>query len=321
MDLNYQNQRKKNKKNVNSFNMSNATKTFKKLVEKHNKEEKLRNKKIYYNKTDEFFNSLNNKFFKEEIKETDIDYIFKEIKNQIKINQSLVDHFGINAAKKSMPYSRDPIRFDKKLLFNPLKYTEENETRYASFDSKNKEEKFLTLPSILKKNIKIINPRKNSEQLLLFKKLESNRDIKDIKFKESKSMNKYNKLKTESSNFNDSNNNNNLNYNYTFSNERYTPIKSYNFFTKTNNNLSKISNKGSNNNNSSTFTTNNKSSLTLGNKTNISFDKNEYLLTLDNLKDQIRYNQRRNRLYFKSNDYGCELSKDKYNYITKNFFN
>ena len=297
MDLNLQNQRKKNKKNVNSFNMSNATKTFKKLVEKHNKEEKLRNKKIYYNKTDEFFNSLNNIFFKEEIKETDIDYIFKEIKNQIKINQAMVDHFGINASKKSMPYSRDPIRFDKKLLFNPLKYTDQNQIRYTSFDNKNKEEKYLTLPSILKQNFKILN----------------------IKFNESKSTNKNNKLKTESSDFTGSNKNNN--YNYTFSNDRYAPIKSYNFFTKTNNNLSKISSKGNNNNNSTTFTLDNKSSLTLGNKTNLSFDKNEYLLTLDNLKDQIRYNQRRNRLYFKSNDYGCELSKDKYNYITKNFFN
>ena len=317
MDLNLQNQRKKNKKNVNSFNMSNATKAFKKLVEKHNKEEKLRNKKIYYNKTDEFFNSLNNIFFKEVIKETDIDYIFKEIKNQIKIKQSLVDHFGINANKKSLPYSREPIRFDKKLLFNPLKYSEQDQIRYASFDNKNKEEKYLTLPTILKQNFKILDERKNSEQILLLKKFESN---KETKMNESKSMNKYNKLKTESSNFNDSTSNNN-NYNYTFSNDRYAPIKSYNYFTKTNsNNLSKISKKG-NNNNSSTFTLDNKSSLTLGNKTSVSFDKSEYLLTLDNLKDQIRHNQRRNRLYFKSNDYGCELSKDKYNYITKNFFN
>lgn len=320
MDLNLQNQRKRRKKNVNSFNMSNATKTFKKIIEKNNKEEKLRNKKVYNNKTDEFFNSLNNIFFKEEIKETDTDYIFKEIKNQIKLKQVLIDNFGINAAKKSLPYSREPIRFDKKLLFNPLKYTEQNQLRYTSFDSKNKEEKYLTLPSILKKNIKILNSRKYSEYLSPLKKKES---IKDIKSNESKSMYKYNKLKTESSNFNDSishKNNNNYNYNYTFSNDKYTPIQSYNYFTKTNNNLSKISNKG-NNNNSSTFTLDNKSSLTLGNKTNLSFDKHEYLLTLDNLKDQIRYNQRRNRLYFKSNDYGCELSKDKYNYITKNFFN
>ena len=320
MDLNSKNQRKKNKKNFNSFNMSNATKTFKKLVEKHNKEQQLRNKKVYYNKTDEFFNSLNNIFFKEEIKETDLDYIFKEIKNQIKVNQTLIDHFGINATKKIMPYSREPVKFDKKLLFNPLKSNEQNQVRYASFDnSKNKEEKYLTLPSILKKNFKIINPRKNSEQFILLKKLES---TKDFKFNEIKSLNKYNKLKTDSSNFNYSNtiNNNSNNYNNTFSNDRYAPIGSYNFFTKTNNNLSQINNKGSNNN-SSTFTMDNKSSLTLGNKTNLSFDKNEYLLTLDNLKDQIRHNQRRNRLYFKSNDYGCELSKDKYNYITKNFFN
>ena len=54
---------------MNSFNMSNATKTFKKLIEKNKKNEQLKNKKRSYNKSDEFFNSLNNVFFKEEIKE------------------------------------------------------------------------------------------------------------------------------------------------------------------------------------------------------------------------------------------------------------
>ena len=63
MEFDFQNQRKKNKKGMNSFNISNATKTFKRLIEKNKKEEKLKNKKIYYNKTDEFFNSLNNVFF------------------------------------------------------------------------------------------------------------------------------------------------------------------------------------------------------------------------------------------------------------------
>ena len=41
MQKKYNNQRKKNKNDVNSFNISNATKTFKKLVEKNKREEKL----------------------------------------------------------------------------------------------------------------------------------------------------------------------------------------------------------------------------------------------------------------------------------------
>jgi hypothetical protein len=312
MQKKYNNQRKKNKNDVNSFNISNATKTFKKLVEKNKREEKLKNKKIYYNKTDEFFSLLNNVFFKEEIKETDQDYIFREIKNQNKINQNLVDQYGINAPKKILPYTREPVRFDKKLLFNPLKANnEQNQIRYPSFNDKNKEERTLNLPCILNSNIKIVsNSRRDSEKSLLIKKFESTKD------NNTKSSSKFNNIKTESSYFNDK-----YNYNNTFGNERYIPIKSYNYFTKTNNNLLKLNSNNSGNNNSNTFNFGNKSCSTVGNKSNMSFDKSEYLLTLDNLKSQIRYNQRRHRLYFRSNDYGCELSRDKYHYITKKFFN
>ena len=309
MEFDFQNQRKKNKKGMNSFNISNATKTFKKLIENNKKEEKLKNKKIYYNKTDEFFNSLNNVFFKEEIKETDIDYIFNEIKKQIKVNQHLVDLYGINAQKKLMPYSREPIRFDKKLLFNPLKNNEQKQIRYASFNNKN--DKKLSLPCILKKNITIANNRDNPEKLLIFKKLESNRDIN----KQKKDMSKSGHIKTNSLNLNN-------NYNSTFNNERYIPIKTYKSFTKTNNDLLNLNHNNNNyNNNNSSFTLGNKSNFTVGNKTNSSFDRHEYLLTLDSLKDQVRHHQRKQKIYFNSNDYGCELFKSKYNYITKKFFN
>ena len=307
MEINFLKQGKKNKNKFNSFNTTNATKTFKKLLEKIKKEEKLKNKKIYYHKTDELFDALNNIFFKEEIKETDFDYIFREIRNQIKINQTLVDLYGINAPKKILPYTREPIRFDKKLLFNPLKNKDKQQPRYASFKSKNKEENFINLPCILKKNIKIKNDCEISEKILLNKKLESKKDVIKPYKRESISNN----IKTESSYYNNSNN--------TFSNERYIPIKSYNFFSKTNNNLLNLNN--NNANNSSSFTGGNKSSFTMGNKSNYSFDRSEYLLTLDSLKDQIRHNQRRQKFYFNSNDYGCELSKNKYHYITKKFFN
>ena len=308
MEINFQkNQRKKNKNVINSFNMSNATKTFKKLIEKNKKNIHLKNNKKFHNKTDEFFNSLNNVFFKEEIKESDFDYIFREIKKQIKINQNLVDLYGKNASNKVIPYYRDPVRFDKKLLFNPLKTSEQKPTRYNSF---NRNEKILNLPSILKKNSTISN-RENSEKLLLIKKLESNKDFRES-IKEKKNINKTNNinLKTDNSYF--------INNNYinTFTNERYAPIKTYNYFSKTNSKILKINN----NNNNSTFTLENKSNCTIGNKS-CSFDRNEYLLTLDSLKKQIRHKQRKQKRYFNSNDYGCELFKSKYNYITKNFFN
>lgn len=296
MDLLFNNQRKRKNKNDNSFNMSNATKTFKKLIEKHKKDQ-LKTKKVFYNKTDEFFSSLNNVFFKEEIKETDSDYIFREIKNQIRINQHLVDLYGANASRKFFDHSREPIRFDKRLVFNPLKDSDEKQIRYTSFfnDNKNKKNKKLNLPCILKKNI---NPKEN----LLKKLLESDNDSK----RQNNNLN-YN-IKIEDSYYDDKNRN------YTIANDRYVPIKSYNFFSKTNNDLLNLKNSGNNN---STFTLGNKSNT----MTNSSFDKSEYVMTLDNLNDQIRINQRKHRRYFNSNDYGCNLSKYKYNYISKQFFN
>ncbi len=296
MDLLFNNQRKRKNKNDNSFNMRNATKTFKKLIEKHKKDQ-LKTKKVFYNKTDEFLSSLNNVFFKEEIKETDSDYIFREIKNQIRINQHLVDLYGANASRKFFEHSREPIRFDKRLVFNPLKDSDEKQIRYTSFfnDNKNKKNKKLNLPCILKKNI---NPKEN----LLKKLLESDNDSKR------QNNNLSNNIKIEDSYYDDKNRN------YTIANDRYVPIKSYNFFSKTNNDLLNLKNIGNNN---STFTLGNKSNT----MTNSSFDKSEYVMTLDNLNDQIRINQRKHRRYFNSNDYGCNLSKYKYNYISKAFFN
>ena len=299
MELNLQNPRKKNKKSGKSFDINNATKTFKKLVEKHRKE-KIKNKIINFNKTDEFFNTLTNVFFKEEIKENDFDYIFREIKNQIKQNQNMVDKYGINATKKIMPITRQPIKYNKNLIINPLINEGKKEISYSYFFSnKNKNNKKVNLPCIIKKDITIINNTKDSPVKKLFDKdvnkkddnKKKNNDLNNIKIKTSNSSNDYN-----------------YNYYNTFSNERYKPNKSFNFFSKTNNML--IPNRNRNNN----------STFTFGNKSTYSFDRSEYLQTLDSLNDQIKYNRRRHRIYFNSNDYGCELFKSKYNYIHKNYF-
>ena len=287
MESNFFNQRKKNKKAGKSFDMTNATKTFKKLVEKHRKE-KIKNKIVNFNKADEFFKSLTKVFFKEEIKETDYDYIFREIKNQNKINQNMIDTFGAHASKKIMPYTREPIKYDKKLIMNPMKNDMQKQISYSYFFSnKNKDNKKINLPCIIKSKISIIN-KKDSTKNIIFEKKKSQKDLN------------LNNINTEGSFLNK-----NIYYN-TINNERYAPTKSSSFFSKTNNMLN-FKKK-----------TNNKSTLSLGNKTG--FDRSEYLQTLDCLNDQTKYNKRRHRKYFNSNDYGCELFKNKYNYICKNFF-
>lgn len=287
------NNRKRNIKVGNSFDMTNATKTFRKLHEKHRKEKK-KNEMINFNKADEFFKSLTKVFFKEEIKETDFDYIFREIKKQVRFNQNMMENYGLNATKKSLQFTREPIKYDKKLIMNPMKNNNQKEINYSYFFSnKNKGNKKIKLPCIIKKNHTSLNNEKESTKNIVIEKKLSNKEL---------NINTSNNTKTENSFFNKKN------Y-YTINNERYFSVKSMNLFTKTNNMIN-FKNSG---NNSSTFT--------IGNKTNNSgFDRSEYLQTLDCLNDQIKNNKKKHREYFNSNDYGCELFKNKYNYINKNFF-
>ena len=304
MEFISRNKRKKSNKVGLSFNINNATKTFKRLIEKHKNEKKVE-KKISTNKIDDFFSTLNNAFFKQEIKESDYDYIFREIKNQIRISQNLVDLYGINATRKVYKRPREPIRFDKHLVFNPIEENSQSKIRYTSFinDNKNKKEKKLDLPCIIKKNIKISDtPKNTSVKKMPIETVINNEHKKKKKLK----LKKHNNIKTES------NQNNDDNHNMTVGNEKYVPI---NYFYKTNNDIMNL--KKNINNNNNTFTIGNQSNI----NTNRSFDKNEYVTNLDTLNDQIKMSQRRHRRYFNSNDYGCTLSKNKYNYISKYFFN
>ncbi len=47
---------------------------------------------------------------------------------------------------------------------------------------------------------------------------------------------------------------------------------------------------------------------------------NNYLDILDSVQEKLKNNELKHRRYFTSNDYGCELSKAKYKYINKNYF-
>ena len=296
-----QNKRKKNKKAGNFFNLTKASKAFKKFAEKYNKEESIKNAKRYYNKTDEFFLSLNKIFFKEEIKETDCDYILREIKNQIKTNQTLIDLYGINAQKKILPYTRDPVKYNKKLLFNPLKPTNEKPLKNLSVKNKNKAKKHATLPSILKSFSGAIPTRQNTEKMILSKlnrKFTISKSINNTKIKSSKKLNTFSK-----SYFDDNSISFNLN------NEKISPIKKT-CFKKTNKGILNLN-----------IIETDISAFTLGTKPNKSFNKKKYLLTLDNLKDQARDKQKKQKKIFQVNDYGCEVFKNKYNYITKKMFN
>ena len=243
----------KSVKNPNYFNMKIASKTFKKLIER-NKENKLKNKKILLNKTEHFFLMLNKEFFKEEIKENDHDYIYREIKHMQKYHQTLVDLYGKDAYKKSIDDYSEPIKYDKKLLFNPFDKNK-NENKYKIFT---KEVKNMYLPKILKKNnIKLI--KNNSDEI--------------------------------NNSFNKSNITNNINS-----------------FIKTNNIL--------NNNNGSKISISSE-----GNISNKLFNKDDYLMTLDNIYNESIYNQKKYKNYFNFFENKSIIYKNKFNYISKILFN
>lgn len=281
------------------LNMNSTTKTFRKLIEKNTRKNNI-NKKIFYNKTEEIFHSLNKVFFKAELNETDEDYMFKEIKNQIRLNQQMIDLYGKNAKNKIFPRSREPIKFDKNLVINPLSYEETKYVRYTPFrvGSKYDNDKKLNLPCILTNNIRTINIRESPGK----KSVKSKKDNNDSNAN-TIDRNIYNNINIENSLMNS-----NKNYNITFNNENRNNNRIIKYFSKANDNM----NMKNSSNNNSTFS--------IGSKSNNSFDRNKYVMTLDNLSENVENNQTRHRRYFNLNDYGCTSFKNKYNYISNNYF-
>ena len=258
-------------RDLNFLNMRTATRTFKMIMEKEAKESRTRPKNILPKKSDRFFNLLTRDFFKQEIKEKDQDYMHQEIKLIQKYRQNLINKYGKNAPNVILPAKPEPVKYDKKLLFNPIK--NENNKRRSSIlinykDIIFKDEKRSNLPKIyLKKNaIKLI--KINNGNITI-----RNPDEKNDQY----NISTYNSLNTESSSRNPRN--------YSIYNRR--------------NNMSKISNSSD----------------------SYRFNKKEYLSTLDSLYDETVYNQRRQKKYFNSYNYGYSFQKNKINYIYKTLFN
>ena len=282
-----------------SLNMNTTTKTFRKLLEKNTRKAN-KNKKIFYNKTEELFHSLNNVFFNAELKETDEDYMFKEIKNQIRLNQQMIDLYGKNAKNKIFPRSREPIKYDKNLIINPLNYEETKYVRYTPFRVGNKydNDKKLNLPCILTNNLRTVYKRESPGKESVKSKKDNNESNTNTI-----DRNIYNSINTESPLMNM-----NKNYNTTFNNENRYNNRIINYFSKTNDNMNMKNSSNSN------------STFSIGNKSYNSFDRYKYVMTLDNLSENVENNQIRHTRYFNLNDYGCNSFRNKYNYISNNYF-
>ena len=289
---------KKLKEEGKSFNLNNATKTFKKLIRKEMKEEKAKNQRMLNNKNDEFFNSLNDVFFKADIKEPYYDYFLREIKYLINENQNMVELYGKNGKKKIQKLSKKPMRFDKNLLFNPLKNDHHKYIKYTPIKPKNKYDKILLFPAILKKNNSYVKKTNPSLRDLLIDKTQNNNSKNENNSKISNKTLNHNHLKTEIQCLNQSKSNGN--FKITYINDYSNPNKSIDLFLKRKNKK--------------------KLALRKKNKSSAYFKPGKYLSTLNNLNHQMVNSKANFEKYFYSNDYGCTKFINKYNYISNNFF-
>jgi hypothetical protein len=226
--------------------------------------------------------------------------MFKEIKNQIKLNQQMVDLYGKNAKNKIFPRSREPIKYDKNLIINPLNYEETKYVRYTPFRMGNKydNDKKLNLPCILTNNLRTVYKRESPGKESVKSKKDNNESNTNTI-----DRNIYNSINTESPLMNM-----NKNYNTTFNNENRYNNRIINYFSKTNDNMNMKNSSNSN------------STFSIGNKSYNSFDRYKYVMTLDNLSENVENNQIRHTRYFNLNDYGCNSFRNKYNYISNNYF-
>ena len=329
MKINYHNQPKIYKIGGNLFNMNRATNTFRKLMERNAKEKQLQNKKINHNKTQAFLDSLDDVFFKAQLKQRDEDYLLGEIKLRKKIEQNMINMYGRNAKYKSIAYINEPSKFNKNLLVNPLKDDKYKNLRFNSFRGENKNEKKIILPTIINTSIKILNKNESTEKELIKDKKENDNSIENKIENDNKSNNNSNKSNNNNKkeeneisqninskielnnlkNENSINNSNNSNNNSINNIDIYKPNNSNKLFHKINSHFFNLN------------SNRNISSMTLGNKPNISFDTNEYFSTIDNLNYNAKKNEKRHLRYFNMNDYGCSLFKDKYSYISTHYFN
>ena len=257
--------------------------------------------------------------FKAERLETDKEYMMKELKNEIKLEQELVALFGSRAKKhyneldnrkftskinKYDFFTPKEIKNIKQLKKNNINKTE-NESkpiltkivfkrRKTNFSltimAKNKAQFFNTYSKDLKSN----NTSKNSTKLKRFYRTSS-------KLKKFKNFKPYQTFDEKDERMKISENRKE-NRNQSLNNKLYLNTEIKHFSGKDNN----------------------CPILTLSSKITKSdfyLDKAKYLDELININKEFLKKENKLKNHFKNNDYGCEFSKMEYRYLTKKFFN
>ena len=286
-------------RNEQPLSQNNSSSIFKDIYNKTIKKENYNNNNFNGNKAEQFLNMIENMRFKEEMNESENDYLLKESKKEIKFNQEMMYIFG----KRRRDYKRTTrklgkIKLDKNLFINPL---EKKEKRNFT-KSYNKNKILLKLPIINKRvyNMKsIIHDSKlfNSEENS--RKISFNDSVNTI-IDESKKNNKNNSsLCLSKKNKNKKNPFLNISIPKEIKNKQ-SSCKALAVVLKKNYLFSDHKSR-------------NKFSVK---KT----DKKNVINLLDKINNELISDEKKHKIYFRKHDYGCELSKFKISYLEKNFF-
>jgi hypothetical protein len=282
-------------RNMQIISQNNSSITFKEIYNRATKKENYNINNFSGYQAEQFLKMIENMRLKEEMN----DYIIKESKKEVRLNQEILDLFG----KRKPDYKKTTkklgkIKLDRNIFLNPLEIKEKrNFTK-----SQNKKKILLKLPIINKRvynlksiiqDNKLFNSEENNTKVSFNDSSNSNID-ESKKNNESKSILYLNK-----------NNKNNKNHFLNLSTPR--KLKNKQSSCKT---LAVVLK------NNSLFSGHKYRNIFSANKT----DKKNVMNLLESIKNDLITDEKKHKIYFRKNDYGCELSRFKISYLEKNFF-
>jgi hypothetical protein len=283
-------------RNMQLLNQNDSSSIFKEIYNRATKKENYNINNFSGNKGEQFLNMIGNMRLREDLIESENDYILKESKNEVRLNQEMLYLFG----KRRPDYKKTTkklgkIKLDKNLFINPL---EKKENRNFT-KSQNKNKILLKLPII---NKRAYNMKSIIQDNKLFNSEENCRktcfnDSSNINIDESKKNNE-----SKSALCLNKNNKNpilNLSTPRKVKNKQ-TSCKTLAVLLKKNSLFSEHKSR-------------NKFSVNKTSKTNV-------INLLNRIKNELITDEKKHKIYFRKHDYGCELSKNKISYLEKNFF-
>lgn len=294
------NKMSKNKsRNHKLFNFEKSSSTFIKLMSKYYnpKRKIIKNNRLLIAK------ALDEKRFELEKQEKDEHYIYKEAKDTSRINQELIDNFGMKAKNQvlNIPKFHTHIKLGKNLFFDPTKENILESSTSLKFFKKG----FVKLPLITQQNFK------HKKHLLTYcnsnlvkNKINLNKIMNiDYSFDSNKKTNHNSSIiKNLDSSFEPE-------INLCPSSFRSQKTDRNNLITEIINNKNNKKKKCLSRNNNSYFC----------NKNNF-YNNGSFLERLSLFRKELINKERKQRIYFYKNDYGCKLFKEKYNFLSKKFF-